>query len=104
MRGLILETRRRRIENNHLVILLDHSLNVLLELLLVLKHHLALHDVVLCIGSHGLQVIAVFLIHLLASLQVIWLLDSAKGSCYFAGSQNTKTHGIVFASNCAHVR
>ena len=36
VRGLILETRRRRIENNHLVILLDHSLNVLLELLLVL--------------------------------------------------------------------
>ena len=36
VRGLVLETRRRRVENNHLVILLDHSLYVLLELLLVL--------------------------------------------------------------------
>ena len=36
VRGLILEARRRRVENNHLVVLLDHSLYVLLELLLVL--------------------------------------------------------------------
>lgn len=63
-----------------------------------------MHDVVFCIGSHGLQVIAVFLVHLLASLQVIWLLDSAEGSSYLAGSEHSEPHGIVFASNRAHVR
>ena len=36
VRGLILETRGRRVENNHLVVLLDHPLYVILELLLVL--------------------------------------------------------------------
>ena len=37
VRGLVLEARRRRVENNHLVVLLDHPLYVLLEILLVLK-------------------------------------------------------------------
>ena len=37
VRGLVLEARRRGVEDNHLVVLLDHPLYVLLEILLVLK-------------------------------------------------------------------
>ena len=49
MRGSVLEARRRGIEDNHLIILLNYALHLLFELLLILEHHLALHNVKLSI-------------------------------------------------------
>lgn len=49
MRGRVLEARRGRVEDNHLVVLLDYALHLFLESLLILQHLLALHDVKLCV-------------------------------------------------------
>ena len=68
MSSLILESRRGGIKHDHLVVLLDDSLHLFFELVFVFDHELALHDVVLCIGSHFLHIVTIWLVDLLAAL------------------------------------
>ena len=104
MRGCVLEAWRRRIEHNHLVALLDHALPLLFELFFLIKHQLTLHDVKLCIRRHGLDIISILTVHLLASLEVAGLGLRSKGQSYFSRTEDAKSHRIVLSTNSSHVR
>ena len=59
--GLLLESRSRRIEYNHLLILLDVLLEVVPDSLLLLEHNLTLKDTLLSIGGQLLDIVRTLL-------------------------------------------
>ena len=61
MRGLLLESRSRRIEHNHLLILLDVLFEVVPNSLLLLQHELTLKDALLSIAGELLDIVRTLL-------------------------------------------
>ena len=88
MRGRVLETGCWRVEDNHLVVLLDEPLHVLLKPFFVFYKLLALHDAVLCIRCQSLNIVAVFGgWHLLTSLKITLFLRSSECQSDLGGSE-----------------
>ena len=104
MCGSVLESRRGGIKDDHLIILLDNALHLVLELPLLLQHQLALHDIKLSVRSHGLDIVAVLASHLLASLQITGFRRRAECQRDFGRTKHPQAHSVVFAADGPHVR
>ena len=105
MGGFVLEAGCGGVENNHLVILLDQPLHLILELFLAVQQHLVLHDVEFCIGCENLHVVAVFgWWELLTSLEIARCRLRAKCQVDLGGPEHAEPHCVVFTADGAHVR
>ena len=80
---LVLETRRRGVENHHVILLTHQLLHLVTELGLMCQDMLAIHNIVFGMRDHLLQVCRSINTAHLAALQIAWLNFGAEGCLNF---------------------